>query len=457
MATMPTYDYEAEQAEMLRRQKIAEAMQAGSLAPMEMPSTPGARVSPLAAVAKIANAMFARNDQNKIAEDRQKLGERYKTDLVSGMQQFEKTASPREMPAQEEATMGGEVATTPGYTAPGDRKKAVYDALASNHPVLRDFGMTEFKAMNAAKSGLTAKDLLPHAAPSSIPGMISGDTTKFVPKSDLGEVNGIVYDKGTMKIQQLKGDAPGQVTIGGDLYEVNPSTMQLKKLDTAPKINIDNGGGNAFGKAVASTRADVLKDSFKNAQTLPQTLASIDTASAALQAGVKSGAAGEIALAMAKVGKSLGLGDVDPAIANTEQYRSSVAQSVLKVLEKLKPASDTDVQFAKEVAGGQITLDDQTMMRLLDTAKAATWNSYLQHDDLIKRNMAAPGGADAGLDVFKVPMDIRADATKFDFDPKTNQFSVKGNGVPANKGKGKVGTAANPMNLQDYIKSKGQK
>ena len=83
-----------------------------------------------------------------------------------------------------------------------------------------------------------------------------------------------------------------------------------------------------------------------------------------------------------------------------------MASSVLEVLKTLRPASDKDVQYAEKAAGGTITLDDQTMLRLIDSARAAGLNKLVEHDTLLNANSKGTGAIPADLEPFQVPFSV---------------------------------------------------
>ena len=80
------------------------------------------------------------------------------------MEQYYKTMQGYEVPSP--STAPGADGTLQMVKVPGDRKKAIFDALASNHPALRDLAMQQLK--EEGKNQLTPKDLLSIATPESV-------------------------------------------------------------------------------------------------------------------------------------------------------------------------------------------------------------------------------------------------------------------------------------------------
>jgi hypothetical protein len=71
MSMLPTYDYETDQADIQRRQKMLDALMAGGLAPLDTQRAPGVRVSPFEGVAKIVQAYMAGQGADKLKGERQ--------------------------------------------------------------------------------------------------------------------------------------------------------------------------------------------------------------------------------------------------------------------------------------------------------------------------------------------------------------------------------------------------
>jgi len=69
MADINLSPYTAEQQAMDRRRKMAEAMQQQAIAPIEMPTMPGVRVSPYAGLAKMLQSYVAKRNLNKSDEE----------------------------------------------------------------------------------------------------------------------------------------------------------------------------------------------------------------------------------------------------------------------------------------------------------------------------------------------------------------------------------------------------
>lgn len=96
--------------------------------------------------------------------------------------------------------------------------------------------------------------------------------------------------------------------------------------------------------------------------------ASIQEAKKQLDSGLFSGAGAEAKLGFFKAAKTAGLvpPDADEKIANTESFISTMGQQVLGNMKGLTPASNTDRDFVEKMVAGKVTLDENTMRRILE-------------------------------------------------------------------------------------------
>ena len=143
--------YSQELIEIERRRKLAEALQAQSMQPIEQQPTPAGGfatpISPMQGLAKIAQALAAAYGQSGAREQSKALGERYtkeRADVVSqALKAGEAIPEQPEIPLPPDEIGGG-----PGRAAqpaiPANRTR-VYEALAANQnfPDLQNIGITE--------------------------------------------------------------------------------------------------------------------------------------------------------------------------------------------------------------------------------------------------------------------------------------------------------------------------
>jgi hypothetical protein len=144
---------------------------------------------------------------------------------------------------------------------------------------------------------------------------------------------------------------PYQIDPAGKLTGVGGSTT-----------NVNVGGGS--DKQIF----DVLSESATAAKSAATGLNAIREARSAVEGGAILGAGADMRLGLAKVATALGVSDPSK-VQNTETFRSAIAPQVAAMLKATvgsSQISNTDRDFAEKAAGGSITLDKGTILRLMD-------------------------------------------------------------------------------------------
>lgn len=336
MPSIPTYDFETEADSLKRKQAIADAMQAGALQPLQLPSQPGVKLSGVNVLAKLLEGYVGGKKAEAVNQERTALSQRYGDELRSGMEQFYKTSQGYSEPSLALAPNADGSPQT--VTVPGDRKKAIFDALASNHPALRELAMTQLK--EEGKNQLTPKDLLGIATPESVLAN-TANPTAWKPKRELkayspGEV--LLDSSGNYATPgNPSGKAPYDLqNIGGDLYQ--RSATGLKKLDNAPKVNVNaspvimgqKAGMEAWSKAAAGTVTD-LAESARNSTKL---LSQLNQMEALTRGGTAAGPLADASVFIAGLANQAGL-KVDPAkLANSQTFNSVATQAWAALMQQ---------------------------------------------------------------------------------------------------------------------------
>lgn len=151
----PNYNYDLENQRIQQQQQIINAMQAGALKPMEVPTAGAgqvqAKVNPLAAIMPAIQEALLNKARSGIQAKQDDLAGRYKQDLVDGMNNFyQKSAGGwdhDQTPASSDTdiTMANPTDSW-NYRAP-DMKGAIVDAMSSNNPVVQQVGQAGLQQM----------------------------------------------------------------------------------------------------------------------------------------------------------------------------------------------------------------------------------------------------------------------------------------------------------------------
>ena len=300
MATIKNYNYDLENEQLARRQKIADALMTGQLvgqAPRAQAGQAG-WVSALQGFMPAIHAMAGQYAGGKVDADRAKLTERFDSDLKTGMEAFQQTSRT-------------------------DRNKAIQDAMASNHPLLREYAMKE--AARKQEGGLKPSDLVGISDPTSVL-QNQQDTTKWLPKREkLESVDGVAYDPSTRETVALGGAKPETVKIDGDLYQRNPTTGKLSKLDNATKVTVPVNVNSAQKAGLsayftnAAKKVDELGAIAGQAQNNMQSIAELRNLDSQ---GIFSNVTTGPATFLANLGQAAGIPVNTAKLGNTESYNA---------------------------------------------------------------------------------------------------------------------------------------
>lgn len=135
---------------------------------------------------------------------------------------------------------------------------------------------------------------------------------------------------------------------------------QQRRRAGASQVNVGGGSDKQI--------FDAINESATAARSAASGLAAIQQARQAVEAGGIFGAGADTRLGLQKIASQLGLANADKVV-NTETFRSAIAPQVAAMLKATVGSaniSNSDREFAEKAAGGNITLDEQSIRRLLD-------------------------------------------------------------------------------------------
>lgn len=145
-------------------------------------------------------------------------------------------------------------------------------------------------------------------------------------------------------------------------------------LERAGATNIDLGKEDY---RFIADRAGQLQEVVSGLDSIVEARAALDSAG-----GTITGAGAEtVRLPLARIGAAFGV--TDPAIVeNTETLGSELAKRVLTQLALMKGApSNRDLEFVQKAAGGEISLNEGSIRRLLDIAENTMYRAIERHNN----------------------------------------------------------------------------
>ncbi len=363
-------DYTAEQEDIERQRKLAEAMQQQGMAggrPTEQIGGWAIPQSPMEGLGRASQALLGQYKQNQLTERQKALAEAMRTRNTDEAQQF--TAALQGTPAQPEVPMpADEVGGGPGRpemaAVPGDRNKAMAIAMQSQSPMLQSAGG------------------------SMLAEMLKRPTTKTV---DMGDKIGIIDDRGQLVGSYPKGNTPDAVlknTTTREKSEIAPSgvvynpyqaqpgqvfndpnkTMNIdefgrpvvnnqfvnaqKDIRAAGRPNISstviNAGPKAFETELGKLDAEQLGKWRDNAQSAQQTLGIVENLRGAVQQGVFSGGAAQAKTAAANMINGI-TGATPKNLAGSQLFNAEASKLVLEKVKTLGAnPSNADREFIEK-------------------------------------------------------------------------------------------------------------
>jgi hypothetical protein len=136
--------------------------------------------------------------------------------------------------------------------------------------------------------------------------------------------------------------------------------MTQMKRAGAQQVTI---GGSPMVKGIADK---VLKEA-EAAETAANTVRTVQNARSQFDQGIVSGIQAPVELQIRKV--LTAFGNVDPKVSNTEAFQATMAPLILELVQGLGAGtgiSNADRDFARDAAGGRISLDNESIARLLE-------------------------------------------------------------------------------------------
>lgn len=390
----PNYDYDIEQQNLARRQQIAEAMQQGALAPMgptEVVSGMAVRRSPLEGIAKILQAYMASKSMGKVREDQVALGNRYREDLKTGMSQFMEgmNAQPGQPTAIEDESGGHTGPAMTPVDVQAAKRSAILNAIASNHPVLQQLGMSQMNQLG--KDRLTMKDVFDKADPTTQQRLAQQSGIEFTPARQKPlEVNGMLIDPTSLKVLKAEGEPPKHIQLNGDYYEINPTTGQYKKLDNAPKLSINgplataNAGQKKGMETIFSKASDhvaKLGETAAASTELKQSLAELRNLESQ---GINSGVVAPAQTWVQNFAQSVGIPlspEQTAKLGSSEGFNSVATQLWQNVISKSGGNRGVTKEEAAELKNitPQLANSPQARVRMMAILERAADRSIAQH------------------------------------------------------------------------------
>jgi hypothetical protein len=190
-----------------------------------------------------------------------------------------------------------------------------------------------------------------------------------------------------VKLKQWEADLATYKSAQDPVHRANLERMQVEAAEKAKeRAKVDARGG-----VPQSVIDEKLKESAKVAGPLREASGAINQIEDLLDQGIFTGTLGKFDLAAAKLKQAVG-GAVDPRVARTEQFTSSIKPITAAARAALAGGaniSDRDLQAAEAAAGGDITLTKEGIQRIMSSLRTIQLQTAMHHQGILE---TAAGG-----------------------------------------------------------------
>lgn len=165
------------------------------------------------------------------------------------------------------------------------------------------------------------------------------------------------------------------------------SLADFKVLST-PKTTITNKQEGAFEAGLGAGQSKLLLDNKVAALDAAAIIDTVKTGRDIMKSGMITGAGADFLVNFNQALKTVGIdsGFADAA-ANSQAFTANMAGNVGKLIKQFGAGtglSDADREFAKDMAGGRISLDAKAINRILDINERAARNVIARHNKDVK-------------------------------------------------------------------------
>jgi hypothetical protein len=153
-------------------------------------------------------------------------------------------------------------------------------------------------------------------------------------------------------------------------------------------VNIDQKQENAFAAGLGKGQSERIIASQVAAKDAAAIIDTVKTGRDIMKSGMITGAGADFLVNLNQGLKTAGIdsGYAD-ASANSQAFAANMAGNVGKLIKQFGAGtglSDADREFAKDMAGGRISLDSKAINRILDINEKAARNTITQHNKDVK-------------------------------------------------------------------------
>ena len=148
-------------------------------------------------------------------------------------------------------------------------------------------------------------------------------------------------------------------------------------------LGYENPAQSAFSGGLAGKQAEELAKGRQAAGEAAEMITTFHEGRKLLDSGVITGVGAEFLTNMGRVLNQSGVNYAQDPVANTQAFSSVMAQNVGKIIKQFGAGtglSDADREYAAKMAGGQVTLDEAALRKIIDIGERASRNVIKKHN-----------------------------------------------------------------------------
>lgn len=208
---------------------------------------------------------------------------------------------------------------------------------------------------------------------------------------------------GPQAVQELDKEITGQWSLAKQqALEVWKDQQSSKRQNEKAAIDL----GQKAPMEMITKRVDAYEKEIRpKAEAAVQEVNSIHQVRQLLDAGAFTGMGADAQAAGSRLAQALGIDWGTDRQANTAALQSAMGQRVLTLVKNLGSGtgiSNADREYAEKVAGGQISVGEPAMRKILDIGERAARATLKSHDVEANRLKQLPGMAQLGDQQFSV-------------------------------------------------------
>ena len=213
------------------------------------------------------------------------------------------------------------------------------------------------------------------------PQAVGGDILNFAPQSPdflkpMGAVSATAGEKSAAANRPFSAD--GAPNLAVQQYEL--SKAKTGAANTTVKLPEQE---KAFETEIGKEQAKSITEGRKSAEDARDIINTVNEGKRLLQSGMITGFGAEFITSFGKALNQAGIGVGTDAIANTEAFAANMAQNVGKIIKQFGAGtglSNADRDYAEKMAGGKITLNKESIEKILTLNDKAARNIVRSHN-----------------------------------------------------------------------------